>query len=131
MAVVDEVGRFEAVDFVGATLVVLAVAGFTAVFVLAVAVDDETALADVLDLETPPVVVVLAEPVGRVVPVVDFPDVGRAGDPLAVALVVVAGLLVAPVVLVVEVAGDFGATDFEVAVFTGDVFVAGLVAPAR
>lgn len=94
-----------------------------------------------LDLETPPVVVALAEPVGRVVPVADFPDVGRAGDPLAAVLVVVAGLLVAPVVRVVEEAGDFGAVDFGAgdfgavdfgaAAFVGDVFVAGLVAPDR
>lgn len=85
-----------------------------------------------LDLEAPPVVVVvLAEPVGRVVPVADLPDVGRAGDPLAVVLVVVAGLLVAPVVRVVEVAGDFGAVDLEAAGFVGDVLAAGLVAPDR
>ena len=118
-------------DFVGVVFVVLAAAGFTAGFAFA-AVDDETALADVLDLETPPAVVaVLVEPVGRVVPVADFPDVGRAGDPLVVVLVVVVGLLVAPVVRVVEVAGDFGAVDLEAVGFEGDVFVAGLVARDR
>ena len=119
-------------DFVGVVFVVLAAAGFTAGFALAAAVDDETALADVLDLETPPaVVVVLAEPVGRVVLVADFPDVGRAGDPLVVVLVVVVGLLVAPVVRVVEVAGDFGAVDLEAVGFEGDVFAAGLVTRDR
>lgn len=84
-----------------------------------------------LDLETPPAVVALAEPVGRVVPVAAFPDVGRAGDLLAVVLVVVAGLLVAPVVRVAEEAGDLGAVNFEAAGFVGDVFVTGLVAPDR
>lgn len=84
-----------------------------------------------LDLETPPAVVALAEAVGRVVPVADFPDVGRAGDLLAVVLVVVAGLLVAPVVRVAEVAGDLGAVNFEAAGFEGDVFVTGLVTPDR
>jgi hypothetical protein len=126
--VVDEVGRVEVVDFVGAVFVVLAVTGFTAGFVLVVADDDET---DVLDLETPPVVVALAEPVGRVVPVADFPDVGRAGDRLAVVLVVVVGLLVAPVVRVAEEAGDLGAVDFEAADFVGDVFATDLVGPDR
>ena len=84
-----------------------------------------------LDLETPPAVVALAEPVRRVVPVAAFPDVGRAGDLLAVVLVVVAGLLVAPVVRVAEEAGDLGAVNFEAASFVGDVFVTGLVAPDR
>ena len=98
---------------------------------MAAAVDDETVPVDVPDLETPPVVVALAEPVGRVVPVADFPDVGRAGDPLAAVLVVVAGLLVAPVLRVVEEAGDLGAVNFEAAGFVGDVFVTGLVPPDR
>lgn len=129
---VDFVTVFVVTVFVVTVFVVLGAAGFTPGFVLAAVVDDETALADVLDLEIPTVVVVvLAEPVGRVVLVVDFPDVGRAGDPLVVVLVVVAGLLVAPVVQVVEVAGDLEAVDLEAVGFVGDVFAAGLVPPDR
>ena len=128
-AVVEEVDRLETVDFVG-TGFGLAVVVFTVDFVFAgeAPVDALVAL-DVLDLEpTVAVVVVLAEPVGRVVPGADFPDDGRAGDALAVVLVVAVDLVVAEVVLV-EVAGDLGVDVFTV--LTGEPFVAGFVAPGR
>ena len=106
------------VDTLGLAVVVL-----TAAFVLA-GEAVVVAAADVLDLETVvAVVVVLAEPVGRVVPVVGFPDEGRVVATLAVALVA----REEAVAVLVEEAGDFGAEALEAA-----VLVAGLaVAPGR
>lgn len=119
---VDEVGRLVVVDLDGDVVVLgFAVVVLTAGLVLAGEADN------VLDLEvTVAVVVVLAEPVGRAVPVVGLPDEGRAAGALAVAPGAVVGLEEAVDVLVEE-AGDLEAEVLEAA-----VFAAGLeTAPGR
>ena len=115
---VDEVGRLVVVDLDGVVVVVVlgfAVVVLTAGLILAGEADD------VLDLEVAvAVVVVLAEPVGRAVPVVGLPDEGRAAGALAVAPGAVVGREEAVAVLVEE-AGDLGAEILEAVVLVASL----------